>query len=273
MGTSGAYGGSPGSKKVRDQTKKWLNSGGGAGGGGDGPPGPPGSPVPPTPAPETSEGQPRLLRPSIAPALTSLISGLGGLLTGGGGGGGGAGGIGGGLSGGGEGRSTSRASAIGGRALSGAYGARTGGAAALAELGLDLGELAGLTHYQQARRILDAAIGPRGDVLDSELRTTNAAVVTWALSEEVEPTPLDLANRWVVEYVWEMWITESGPALEEHSTDGYDRVRAEQEMRAALEAIVSAHAMPDDRPLTSEDFTAAIEGALSSLRRISGSAA
>ena len=272
MGTSGAYGGSPGSKRVRDRTKEWLNSGGGAGGGGDGPPTPPGPPVPPTPPPDTPEGQPPLLRPSIAPAFTSLISALGGLLTSGGGRGGG-GGVGGGLSGGGEGRSTSRASTVGGRALSGAYGARSGGVAALAELGLDLGELAGLTHYQQARRILDAAIGPRGDVLDSELRTTNAAVVTWALSEEVEPTPLDLASRWVVEYVWEMWITESGPALEEHSAEGYDRVRAEQEMRAALEATVSAHAMPDDRPLASEDFTAAIEGALSSLRRISGSAA
>jgi hypothetical protein len=189
------------------------------------------------------------------------------LFAGGGGGGGG------GLSGGGEGRSTSRASTAGGRALSGAYGARTGSAAALAELGLDLGELAGLTHYQQARRILDAAIGPRGDVLDSELRTTNAAVVTWALSEEVEPTPVDLANRWVVEYVWEMWITESGPNLEGYSADGYDRVRAEQEMRAALEATVSAHTLPDDRPLMSADFTAAIEGALSSLRRISGNAA
>ena len=81
---------------------------------------------------------------------------------------------------------------------------------------------------------------------------------------------MDLANRWVVEYVWEMWITESGPTLEGHSADGYDRVRAEQEMRAALEATVSAHTLPDDRPLMSVDFTAAIEGALSSLRRISG---
>ena len=171
------------------------------------------------------------------------------------------------------GRSTARASTVGGRALGGAYGARTGTAATLGELGLDLGELAGLSRYQQAQRILDAAIGPRGDVLESELRTTNASVVLWALTEEVEPTPVELANRWVVEYVWEVWITESGPALQEHSADGNDRVRAEQEMRAALEATVSARALPEGRPLTTADFTAAIDSALGSLRRISGSAA
>jgi hypothetical protein len=140
-------------------------------------------------------------------------------------------------------------------------------------LGLDLGELAGLSRYQQAQRILDAAIGPRGDVLDSELRKTNASVVLWALTEEVAPTPTELATRWVVEYVWEVWITESGTVLQEHSADGNDRVRVEQEMRAALEATVSAHALPEDCPLTTADFTTAIDGALASLRRISGSAA
>jgi hypothetical protein len=140
-------------------------------------------------------------------------------------------------------------------------------------LGLDLTELAGLSRYQQAQRILDAAIGPRGDVLESELRKTNAEVVLWALTEEVEPTPVELANRWVVEYVWQVWITESGLTLQEHSADAIDRVRAEQEMRAALEATVSAHALPEDRPLTTAYFTTAIDGALSSLRRISGSAA
>ena len=262
MGTSGAYGGSPGWKRVKDETQQWLNSGGG--GGADGPP------APPTPPTDTPEQRPPIAGPpSITPALASIISALGRALTSGGGGGGGGGG---GLTVGGR-RSIDRASRVGGRALGGAYGARTGTAATLGELGLDLAELAGLSRYQQAQRILDAAIGPRGDVLESELRKTNAAVVLWALTEEVEPTPVELANRWVVEYVWEVWITESGPTLQEHSVNGNDRVRAEQEMRAALEATVSAHALPEDRPLTTADFTAAIDGALSSLRRISGSAA
>lgn len=262
MGTSGAYGGSPGWNKVRDQTREWLNSGGGGGDGDGSPP-----PVPPTPPPETPEERPTIPRPTITPTLARVITGLGALLAGGGGGGGGGG------PSGGEGRSTGRAARAGGRALGGAYGARTGTAGALAELGLDLGELSGLSKYQQAKRILDAAIGPRGDVLDSELRKTNAEVVLWALSEEIEPTPVEMANRWVVEYVWQVWLTESGPTLQEHSGAGYDRLRAEQEMRVALEALVSARGLPADRPLTGADFTAAIDGALASLRRISGTAA
>ena len=261
MGTSGAYGGSPGFKPVRDQTQQWLGAGA-AGGGGDGPPGPPvlppGPPVSPPPVPGA---------PPVGPALARIIAALGAALAEGGGGRGGAGTL---TAGG---RSTARASTAGGRALGGAYGARTGTAATLGELGLDLGELTGLTRYQQARRIVEAAIGPRGDVLDSELRQANASVVLWALTEEVEPTPADLANRWVVEYVWEVWITESGPLLQEHSADGGDRVRLEQEMRAALEATVSVRALPEGRTLTTTDFTDAIDGALGSLRRIAGSAA
>jgi hypothetical protein len=37
--------------------------------------------------------------------------------------------------------------------------------------------------------------------------------------------------------------------------------------------VVAARGLPDDRPLTSADFTSAIEGALGSLRRVSGGAA
>ena len=175
----------------------------GSGGGGDGPP------APEIPRPGTAGAHPPVPRPpSISPALARIISALGVALTGGGGGRGGRGG----LTGGG-GRSTGRASTVGGRALGGAYGVRTGTPATLGELGLDLGELAGLSRYQQARRIVEAGIGPRGDVLESELRQANASVVLWALTEEVEPTPVELASRWVVEYVWEAWITESGPVL------------------------------------------------------------
>ena len=69
---------------------------------------------------------------------------------------------------------------------------------------------------------------------------------------------------------------------EEHETasdrfgipaDGSDRVRLEQEMGAALEATVSVRAVPEGRALTTADFTAAIDNALGSLRRIAGSAA
>lgn len=267
MGTSGAYGGSPGMKRVRDLTQEWLD-----GGGGDSNGNPPVSTPPPA---NLTDDRPVPAPAPVTPALVGIIRSLSRGFTssrGRGGGGGGGGSAGGGSSGGGGGRSRSRASTAGGRALAGVYGVRTGNAAAVGELGLDLGELAGLTRYQQAQRILDAAMGPRGDVLDSEMREANAAVVLWALSEEITPAPVEMANRWVVEYVWQMWITESGPTMQLRSGEGFDRVRAEQEMRAALEATVAARELPSGRPLTSADFTSAIDGALSSLRRISGTA-
>jgi hypothetical protein len=145
---------------------------------------------------------------------------------------------------------------------------RGGVAGPLAELGLSLDELRGLSRYEQARRLLEAAMGPSGGVSESELRLANADLILWALSEEAEPAPIDLANRWVVEYVWQVWISEAGPIIRNHSGNGYDSHRVEQEMRAALEAAVAGRSLPDDRPLTARDFQQAIESALKSLERI-----
>lgn len=141
-------------------------------------------------------------------------------------------------------------------------------AATLEELGLSLDELVGLSRHEQARRLLEAATGPSGDIAESELRLANADLILWALNEESEPAPIDLANRWVVEYVWQVWISEAGNVIRSHSATGHDGLRVEQEMRAALEATVSAHSLPDERPLTARDFEQSITSALASLERI-----
>ena len=111
-------------------------------------------------------------------------------------------------------------------------------------------------------------MGPSGAVPESELRLANAELILWALNEENEPSPHDLANRWVVEYVWQVWITEAGPTIRSHSANGYESHRVEQEMRAVLEATVVASGLPDDRPLTTQDFEQAIQSALMSLERV-----
>ncbi len=270
MGTSGAYGGTGGWSGVGDDTQDWLDSGPDSLGDSDGPPDAPGK----EPDGETPSGQP----PQPDQPLGRLVSGLGRRLSpsrggtggGGGGSGSGSGAAGGGGGGGSRGRTSGRASSVGARAAAGAYGLRTGTASALEELGLSLDELAGLSRSEQARRLVDAALGPSGAVDESELRLANAELIYWALNEDAEPTPADLANRWVVEYVWQVWITEAGPVIRNHSANGRDSLRVEQEMRAALEATVSAGGLPDDRPLTTEDFEKAISSALGSLQRIGG---
>jgi hypothetical protein len=275
MGTSGAYSGSAGWSSVGEQTQEWLD--GGAGVGGQRPNGDAsGSGDIPPPSNGLTQQDPSP-QPSISPPLASLIGHLGARLSssrGNGGGGGGVGGRGEGPGGGatGRGRSTSRASSAGGRAAAGVYGLRAGNAGVLGELGLSLDQLRGLPKHEQAKRLLDAAMGPSGGVAESELRLANAELILWALNEETEPAPIDLANRWVVEYAWQVWITEAGPTIRNHSANGYDSKRVEDELRAALEATVAAGGLPGDRPLTTRDFAQAIESALGSLARIGGKA-
>ena len=280
MGTSGAYGGSPGWGGVSSGTQGWLDSGAGvAGGGGTGEEG---DAADGTPSSSDTDGAYSSSGVTTVPALTNLLGQIGRALSSGSGGGGSgssggavsaARGGGGGGGGGSRTRSSNRAAAVGGRALGGVYGVRAGVQGPLTEIGLTLRDLTGLSRNEQARRIMDSAIGPSGAVPESELRVANAEVILWALSEEGEPTPAELANRWVVEYVWQAWITEAGPVLRRHIANGYDSLRAEQEMRAALEASVSANPLADDRALTTRDFEAAIQAALERLERIGESGA
>lgn len=258
MGTSGAYGGTRGWTPVRRQTQRWLDSGGGTPEGADDDGSPPDRPDPQSASVATL---PAAVSGLIRELARSLRGPAGGGVSGGGGRGGGAGG---GV------RSTARAVSVGGRAAAGAYGLRSGVSDALAEVGLSLDELRGIPKHEQARRLLDAAIGPSGAVFDSELRLVSAEVILWALNEDIEPAPIDLANRWVVEYVWQVWITEDGPKIRAHQADGYDSYRLEQEMRAALEATVAGRGLPSDRALSTRDFEAAIQSALESLGRIGG---
>lgn len=270
MGTSGAYGGSSGWSGIGRQTEEWLGSGAGGDAGGDAGDGDPSDGPPPADVPPDVPGN---QSPLTSAPLAALIGRLGRRLSSSGGAGGGSGvgaggGSGGGTATGGRGRSTARASSVGGRAAAGVYGVRSGVAGALAELGLSLDELRGIPKHAQAKRLLEAAMGPSGGISESELRLANAELILWALNEESEPAPIDLANRWVVEYVWQVWITEAGQTIRHHAGNGYDSHRVEQEMRAALEATVSAGSLPDDRPLTAHDFEQAIDSALKSLERI-----
>lgn len=284
MGTSGAYGGTKGWSGVGNQTQAWLDGGAGTGpddagdaANGDGQGNAPaGSP---TDRPDSASDRPESdQNPPVTPQLTALLGRLGRRVSGSGGGGGGGFGSGGsgGFSGGSDsgsgsrGRSSGRASSVGGRAAAGVYGLRSGTALPLADLGLSLEDLRGLSKHQQARKLLEAAMGPSGGVAESELRLANADLILWALNEEEEPAPIDLANRWVVEYVWQVWITEAGPTVRNHAANGYDSLRVKQEMRAALEATVAGGGLPDDRPLTTQDFEHTIDSALKSLGRIGG---
>lgn len=270
MGTSGAYGGSPGWDGVRDQTNDWIGTNpspsGGGNSGGDRPA--------PAEGPPPSDASPAPLRPFLDPRVVGILQQIGRVLgstiSAGSEGGRGraAGGTGG---GGGGGRSRSGASASGGAAAAGAYGARAGEGASVADLGLTLADLEGLSPYQRAKRIVDAASGPGALVDQSEVRQVNAEVVLWCLTQEEQPSPADVVRRWVLEYVWQVWLTEVGGELRDGTRDGKDSFQLERLVRSTLEASMGSVSLPPDG-VRAMDFQNAIEQLIGRLERIFGEA-
>ena len=275
MGTSDAYGGSVGWNDTRQDTDAWL----------DGRTGPEETeaggdldqteeeseqtiPIGTLPMPQDNPDLIRLLR-GVARhlSLASGGSGTGGGGTGGsgtGGGGTGGGGTGGGGTGGGGRR---RAAISGGIAIAGTYGLRNGNSDALSDVGLSPVDLDGLSPFEQARRIVDAASGRSALVEEAELREVNANFVCWEIQQESPPSPVELVKQWITEYVFRVWLTEAGERLRDGSRDGASTHALEQEARSTLEARVSGVDLPIDG-IRATHFESAIRALLGMLGRI-----
>jgi hypothetical protein len=280
MGMQGAYGGSAGWSDTRRDTQDWLDTGAGSGGdggqgdGGNGDAPPPGE-EPPSPG---DQAPPATLPDRIDPRIARILAGVAGRLAAavGGvvstsGGGGGRGGAGGGTGGGGGGR-RGRAAASGGVAIAGAYGLRSGDAGALGDAGLSLTDLDGLSPFQQARRIVDAASGPSALIEQDEIREVNANFMWWSIQQDQPPSPTELVKAWVTEFVFRTWLTEAGSVLRDGTRDGAATHALEREVRVTLEAAASRVNLPTDG-LRATDFQAAINQLLGILARIFGEAA
>lgn len=275
MGTSDAYGGSIGWNNTRIDTSDWLDGDTGAGSGGSGGEGAPGDTPPPNGEPPSPDGKVPPTFPSVPidPAVARILAGVAGRLVAavggtasprgsggheadnrGGGGGGRSGGRG-------------RAAASGGVALAGAYGLRSGDAGAMADTGLSLAELGGLSPFQQAQRIVDAASGSSALVEQDELREVNANFMWWSIEQEEPPPPAELVKAWVTEFVYRTWLTEAGSVLRDGTRDGAATHALEREVRVTLEAAVSRVDLPTDG-LRAADFQGAINQLLGTLARI-----
>lgn len=275
MGTSSAYGGSPGWEDAQDETESWLDtspeSGGDEGGGGEGDQEPPpgDSPVAegePETSPEEGGGA---IDPSAASMLASITGRLQGQLSGRSGGGrGGGGGVssgGGGSGGGGGGRKAAASS--GGAAIAGTYGLLTGDADALGDVGLTMEELDGLSPLQQARRIVNAASPSAALIEDDELREVNARFV-WQIISEGDPlSPADLVKTWLTEFVFRAWLTEAGSVLRDGNRSGSATHAIEREARSTLEAAVERLELPSLQ-VRATDLEGAISRLLGQLTRI-----
>lgn len=224
MGTSGSYGGSAGVNwsDLQDDLDDWLDS---------------------LPAPADGDTDPPVtadpnVERILAPLGRALMSGGRGTASGpSSGGGGGSGSLG--TSPSGTGRSRARAARVGGRLAAGLRGLGTGNAAALAEIGLDLGELTGLDPYRQAARLIEAATEePNATTLEEdELRTAANRTAIWALESGEALEIADIVRRFVAEYVFEVFLTEAGAKLRSGERDGTAALSAEKRVRATIDAL------------------------------------
>lgn len=269
MGTSSAYGGSVGWNGARRDTSDWLDTVprspvDGTGGSGDGQPPPnhlPTDDLPPSP----EDRPPSRIDPLIARILAGVVSRLAADVVGASGGGARRGGR---ERTGGDGRSRrGRAGASGGAAVAGAYGLRSGDAAALRDVGLMLADLDGLSPFEQARRIVEASSGPTALIEQDELREVNANFIWWSIEHGEDASPADLIRAWVIEFVYRTWLTEAGSLLRDGTRNGATTHALEREVRVTLEAAASHVRLPTDG-LRAADFEAAIGQLLGMLARI-----
>jgi len=249
MGTSGSYGGSGGADwgRLRDELEEWLDS----------LPGtpnvePPTETEPPDLAPP--EGRPdqpdEAVIDILRPLAAALLSGGRGRADGpsaGAGPGVRDGVAGGGRSPSGRARSRARAARVGGRLAAGIAALRSRDATGLSALGLDLAELRALDPIRQAQRILAAATEEDAATTleEEELQTAANRAAIWALTDGQQADVEDVVRRFVVEYVYEVFLTEAGHTLRSGNRNGIIAIAAEDRVRETITAL--ARAVPIDR--------------------------
>jgi len=258
MGTSKSYSGSGGkaAKNIQRDVHDWLEQ------------------LPPAPdSPENPQDAVPALEPNSLLNVIALIRPRSKGGSGGDGPGGGARGVAdattGGRSGGGARRSVARTASTAGRAAAAAYAFRVGDRVTLERLGLDFSELEALGNpIEVARRIVDAACGPRSDstIEETEQRLVAAEVAEWVLVQEVEgyvPTPEEITRHALAVIIADAYLTESGGLISTH-----DRAElAEQQIRDAAEAL-AARANLSLNGVSEDEFARAVEQGIEDLRRI-----
>lgn len=252
MGTSSSYSGSGDrpTKDLQDSLTDWLDR------------------LPKDP--QSDQERPKLDPNSLLGAVQLLRprSGGGG-GDGPGGGGGGAGRAPGSRSGGGAIRSAVVSAGTAGRAAAAAYAFRTGDAAALERLGLNYDELSALgSPTEVARRIVDAACGPRTDstIVDHEQRLVAADVAEWVIREQEAgslPTPEEITRHAIATIIAEAVLVETAASTEAHELGEM----TESEVRDSAEALAAKAALSVEGA-TEAEFSTAIEAGLETLRKI-----
>jgi hypothetical protein len=192
---------------------------------------------------------------------------------GGGGGGGGDGGrassSGGGRTGGGSRRSVAKNALRGGAAVAAAYALRRGDAAGLADLGLNLADLAPMTPFAQCDRIIERILGNETHPDDHALRRASVEAVAAILTAGTAPQPIDLVRGLVADLVWQQGLVELR-ARRSTGTDAHIVSGLEKRVKAWIKASVQAMPAPASGFMTVKAIVSSVASLAQSAVRIIG---
>ena len=164
---------------------------------------------------------------------------------GGGGAGGGTARTGGGRQGTGSRRQVVRGAARGGTALGAAYALRTGDAAYLNELGLDLAHLQSLSPVRQCAEILDAVLGEGSHPDERALRKASLEALKEVLAAGTPPDEMAALRAFVSNYVFEQSLVELQQQVNEGALAPEDVAKKERTIRTYLERRVQTLRVTD----------------------------
>jgi len=165
----------------------------------------------------------------------------------------------------GGGRSSGRAATVGGRVLSAGLAYQRGDADALTGLGLDLGALQSMSMMRRANTILNRLVGADGDIEAMELRAVNSRVLREMLVNELSGP--DAVRLYILEYVMQVYSSETGETTRNGARDGRAAAEAERQLRSALSVRVRQIDLPQGM-VGGDRLRDAIQNALGLMRRL-----
>ena len=147
-----------------------------------------------------------------------------------------------------------RGAARGGAALGAAYAVRSGDAAYLEELGLDLTRLRGLSPTRQCAEILDAVLGEGSHPDELALRKASLEALKDVLATDDPPDEATSLRSFVVSYVFELSLVELQQQVNDGALSPEDVAQKERIIRTYLKKRVQKLAIPSGEVIHPSDL-------------------
>ncbi|WP_121253483.1 hypothetical protein [Solirubrobacter pauli] len=121
-----------------------------------------------------------------------------------------------------------------------------------------------MSSLKRANAILNAVVGADGGIEETELRHVNGRVLKQVLNDGLDGAAA--VRLYVVEYVMQVWATETAEARRNGATAATASADTERQLRNAL--VAKARQLQVAASSTATEIRSAISTSLSSMRRL-----